>query len=204
MSFANEFRRHLDDLHMRRSHWLRSPLDSARPGRPPGFKAGHRDQVINRLQEISSEALAEQIARSKFDESVAETRRWHVRKSKGRTYNERKRTFVACYDQNITTPHAIYVFWSQRGCEYVGSTTGGGRRPANHFEKAWFRSVHRIDVYATTGRRPITALECLAKHRFLPIQNKITPTQRKRTSTCFLCDVHRSIDAELRVLFPLR
>jgi len=108
------------------------------------------------------------------------------------------------FDVDTLVRSCIYFFWSRRGCEYVGRTTRGGSRPASHFDKYRFRCVSRIDVYAATGRRAITALECLARHRFQPIQNRIAPAQRKWTRACPMCRLHADLDDELRALFPLR
>ena len=76
----------------------------------------------------------------------------------------------------------IYVFWNQRKCVYVGKTAKSGGRISGHFEKHWFGSVTRIDVYHATGRRALPALECLAIHRFQPARNKFRAERNKRDS----------------------
>ena len=84
------------------------------------------------------------------------------------------------------------------------STFGDRRRISGHFEKHWFSHATRVDVYQTSGRRALPALECLAIHRFQPRRNKSKAETRKWTSKCPLCKVHREIEQELGRIFRLR
>ncbi len=204
MSVAAEFRRELDRLFRRRTHWLRSVPDGAPPGAPPTFSRAHVNEAIERLQFLASEALADTLARDEFEDGVSFRRSWHVKRGKGRGYDEKRRAFNAWFYEQVGVRSCIYVFWRHHDCIYVGKTGDGATRPSMHFDKAWFQPVTRIDVYATRGTRVIPALECLAIHRFRPKVNRFRAAARKWTTRCPLCDTHRSIEVEVRSLFRLR
>lgn len=204
MSRAVEFKRELDRLFRRRTHWLRTALDGAKPGVPPRFRRSHVDKAIDELQGLASEALADSLARDEFESGVRFRRSWHVKRGKGRGYDEKRGAFNAWFDEQVGIGSCIYVFWYGPDCVYVGKTVNGATRPSSHFDKVWFQSVTRIDVYATRGKRVLPALECLAIHRFQPRVNRFRPAAHKWTRRCSLCDTHRWIEQEVRSLFRLR
>jgi hypothetical protein len=162
------------------------------------------DGTIARLQDFASDALADALARKEFRDGARKRRSWHPKRGKGRGVDEKRRSFNEWFDDRLGAGTFIYVFWNRRKCIYVGKTRGSGRRVSSHFEKHWFAGVTRIDLYPTTGKRVLPALECLAIHRFQPIRNKFRAERRKWTHKCELCKVHRLIDSELRQIFRLR
>jgi hypothetical protein len=201
---AVAFRRELDRLYQRRTHWLRVAVSGQRPGQPLSLKKAHVTKSIARLQGFASEALADKLARREFRASVKGKKSWHPKKGKGRDRDAKRKAFKEWFADHFGRGTYIYVFWSRRKCVYVGKTTKSGGRIAGHFEKHWFGSVTRIDVYQTNGRRGLPALECLAIHRFQPARNKFRAERKKWTRKCELCRVHRLIHDELKSIFRLR
>ena len=179
-------------------------LDTPKPGPPPGFGRKHVDRAIARLQALASEALADHVGRTEFERSVKEKRSWYVKKGKGHGFEQKRRSFKDWYAREIGGPPCIYGLWKNRACLYVGKTTNGAGRLTSYFEKAWFQSITRVDVYAPRGKHALSALECLAIHRFQPRKNKFKAADRKWTQKCPLCFLHRNIERELRSIFRLR
>ncbi len=204
MSRAATFNRELDNVFRKRSHWLRTVLRGPRPGPPAKLKRRHLERAVAKLQGIAAEAFATALARKEFKRSVRQRKSWHAKRGKGFRFEQRQRAFNQWYDDHITSQSCIYVFWARWRCVYVGRTTRGGRRPSSHFDRAWFRPVTRVDVYETTGRRVLPALECLAIHRFQPVRNKFRAQERRWTRKCPLCALHRDIERELRDIFRFR
>jgi hypothetical protein len=203
MALKTQFQALLKNLFDRRTAWLRSVFDTPRPGRPGRFSRKHVDQAITSIQELASKAFARDLARRRFEACTIAKKSWHVKRGKGHGVDAKRRAFKAWYDSNLGDHPCVYVFWRRNGCEYVGRSSQGAGRPTEHFVKFWFPQVTRIDVYTTTIRG-LPAFECLASHHFQPRQNKFKASARKWSSKCDLCDLHRSIDAELRSIFPIR
>jgi hypothetical protein len=198
MSRAVEFKKTLDGLFRDRSYWLRHVIGKGRPGAPPAFGRKKLRRAIQRLQELASEALASELARIEFADSVARKKSWHVR---GYGWRGRKRNFNTWFDEHIPYRSVVYVFWKQRQCIYVGKTRLGVGRPSNHFEKHWFTGVTRIDIYAVRGKRSLPCIECLAIHRFRPSENTNKAQSARWTTKCPLCKVHRGIKSEVESIF---
>jgi hypothetical protein len=201
---AVAFRRELDELFHRRTDWLRVSVDGSRPGRPLSLNRGHVRNSIRRLQQLASDALANDLARKEFHSGVRGRRSWHPKRGKGHGRDAKRAAFKRWFRREFGKGTYVYVFWSHRKCVYVGKTAKAGGRIAGHFEKHWFSSVSRIDVYQTKGRRALQALECLAIHRFQPARNKFRAERKKWTRKCALCRIHRDIKSELTTVFRLR
>lgn len=205
MSNQSQFRSELDRLFRRRTYWLRSVVEGTRQGAPQRLSRQHVRRTIGTLQDLASDALADDLARDEFERGVRLRRSWHPKRGKGRGRDAKRRSFNAWFDEHLEPGTYVYVFWrSRRRCVYVGKTTRSGRRISSHFEKHWFGPVTRVDVYSARGRRVLPALECLAIHRFQPARNKFRAERRKWTRRCELCRIHRFIDSELRDIFRLR
>lgn len=198
------FRQELDKLFKRRTHWLRTSIEGSRPGAPLSLSRGHVKNSIATLQQLASDALADDLARQDFEVGVRERRSWHCKRGKGRGVDRKRTAFNSWFDNKLGTGVYVYVFWRGRRCVYVGKTRQSGRRISSHFEKHWFASITRVDVYRASGRRVLPALECLAIHRFQPARNKFRAERRKWTRKCALCTLHRQIDQELSEIFRLR
>lgn len=199
-----QFRREIDNLFHRRSHWLKSVVGRKQRGAAPTLERHHISKTIERCQDLASEALAERLARTEFEQGVHGRRSWHAKKGKGRGPDAKRRSFDAWFDRYLGPGMYIYAFWRRRHCVYVGKTAHSGRRVSSHFVKHWFGGVTRVDVYEVRGRRYLPALECLAIHRFQPTRNKFKAEKRKWTRKCQLCKVHRQIREELNSIFRLR
>jgi hypothetical protein len=199
-----EFRRELDRLFKRRTHWLRSSVEGRRTGAPPKLGRQHVSRAIKSLQDLASSALASELARRDFDDGVLIRRSWHPKKGKGRGVDRKRARFNEWFDEHLGRGTYVYVFWNRRRCVYVGKSVKSGRRISSHFDKHWFGAVTRVDVYKARGRRVVPSLECLAIHRFQPARNKFRAERRKWTRRCGLCKVHKEIDDELRSIFRLR
>jgi hypothetical protein len=204
MSTAAQFRRELDRLFRRRTHWLRTLFEGPRPGPRAVLSRRHVRKAIVRLQDLASEAWAQDLARDEFENATEFRCSWHPRRGKGRGTDAKREAFNDWFDENVGPGHCVYVFWRNRHCIYVGKTAGSGRRISSHFDKFWFMLVTRVDVYAVSGKRALPALECLAIHRFQPLRNKFRAERRKWTRRCPLCQFHREIERELQTMFRLR
>lgn len=204
MARATEFRRALDALFERRTHWLRNLFGRRRPGAPPKFSRKHIQAAVRKLHDLASDALAGDLAREEFDSQVLHRKSWHAKKGKGWGRAAKRVAFNDWFDNWFGPGPTIYVFWRARRCLYVGKTRGNGRRVSSHFEKHWFSGVTRIDVYSVKRAPSLTALECMAIHRFQPVQNRFKAERRKWTRKCPLCEVHKEIELDIRGLFRLR
>ncbi len=204
MSYAAQFRRELDKLFAKRTHWLRIAIEGPKPGMPPRLSRAVVRKAIDKMQRLASDALARALAREEFEDCVDIKWSWHAKKGKGRGPDAKRKSFNRWFDDNLGPGGYIYVFWRHGQCMYVGKTGRSGRRISSHFEKAWFQPVTRLDIYASRGRRFLPALECLAIHRFQPLKNKSKAETRKWTRKCELCELHRAIEQEVGGIFRLR
>jgi hypothetical protein len=198
MSRLVEFRRTVNDLFKDRSYWLLHAIGKHRPGAPPTFNRPKLQRAIEKLQNIASEALASELAKTEFEKSVAKKKSWHVR---GHGWQAKKRLFKAWFDKHVPYRSVVYVFWRDRQCVYVGKTRLGRGRPSDHFVKHWFRGVTRIDIYAVRGKRSLACMECLTVHRFRPAENENKPQSARWTRKCPLCNVHRDSKSETESVF---
>lgn len=196
-----EFLGELDKLYKVRTNWLRSKVFGSRPGKPPKMTRAKINRSIARLQSIASEAVAEDFARTVFNREDVSKKQWHPKRGKGWSRDAKKKNFKAWYQENFGGALCVYVFWNNRRCLYVGKSTKGKSRPANHFEKHWFNSTTRIDIYSVTGIRVLPKLECLAIHHFQPLHNKQRAETKKWTSKCPLCELHQDIESEMHDIF---
>jgi hypothetical protein len=202
MSHQGTFNRKLDSLYKKRTGWLRTVLTKANPGPVPTLTKTQRERTIKLLQEIASDALAKKMARREFQRSIEKRRTWMT---KGWGTEKKRRKFRAWARKKIDSHSGkVYVFWDGKKCRYVGRTRGRGSRPSQHFKRGWFKRTTRIDVYMAPRQSDIPRLECLARHRFLPSQNKIKVAKEKWTPRCLLCVLHKKIKNELRGIFRFR
>jgi hypothetical protein len=203
MAFSKRFERELDNLFVRRTHWLRQELGRKGAGKPPQFSRRTVNDAIANLQLIASDALANKLAKHEFETHVTSKKNYHVA---GRGVAEKKKRFERWFKKNFSkTTGLIYAFWDgSRQCEYVGKTGSGGQRPSAHFEKFWFNRVKRVTIYDVSRKSHIPKLECLAVHRFRPRQNKNKAATKKWTKACPLCTTHKYIESDLRRLFRLK
>ncbi len=202
MSKKNEFHKELIQLFKKRTYKLYNSIGDKTRGPNPEISREKVDSSIKKLQEIASTILAPKLAKEEFEENAGKKRK---RKIKGRGVKEKKTLFKQWYNSVFhNQDHLVYVFWSKRKCIYVGRTGRGGSRPINHFEKHWFGSVTRIDIYPARSKSHTPKLECLARHHFEPSRNKYLPAKAKYTQRCPLCKVHKQIRHELKTIFRLR
>jgi len=204
MARANQFNHALNDLFKRRTVWLRSILEQPKRGAPTKLTKFHIKNYILKLQRLASDSLSHDLAKDEFENGVRQRKSWHLTKSKGWGYRQKKQSFNTWFNDHISGKNCIYVCWNKRDCIYVGKTTKGPRRISGHFEKIWFNKVTRIDVYESRGRRYLPALECIAVHRFQPKENRSKAETKKWTRKCPLCDIHKNIEHELKAIFRLR
>jgi hypothetical protein len=204
MSYAAKFRRALNALFDRRTHWLRKAVEAPRRGRAPELSRAHVMGTIEALQDLTTSARAKRYWREELRRSLEERRSWHAKRGKGRGPRAKKEAFNAWYRESLPPGPCVYVFWIGRKCEYVGKAGGGGARPQAHFMKYWFQYVTRIDIYVLRGRRALPVLECLAIHHFGPRQNMVKAERRAHARKCKLCLAHSMIRSEVGTLFRLQ
>ncbi len=198
MAHLNTFQKKLDKLFFDRTYNLRSTLGLKKNGRRPKLNRKKIDASIKDLQDLASSILARNLAKIAFLKS---SKKKIGRQIKGWGNKKKKGEFEKWFKIKLPkVSQLVYVFWNKKKCIYVGRTGRGGSRPSSHFDKRWCNNISRIDIYPTTSRNT-PKLECLAKHYFQPKQNKYKPSEKKWTSKCQLCKVHRDIDSELRIIF---
>lgn len=200
--YSAQFKKKLDSLFSKRSHWLQTVVWANRRGKPPKFDRPTVNRGVIDLQRLAEDALAKKYWRTELSNHVEEKRKWH---KKGRGREEQKNNFKKWFDEKFGSKNCIYIFQDSRGkCVYVGRTIVGGSRPAGHFEKYWFSKVRRIDVYSVKSYSQVPKIECLAIHLFEPQENKISATNPKWTKNCPLCEKKYYIKTELHSIFRLK
>jgi hypothetical protein len=202
MSVYKQFEVELNRLFQVRTHLLLSAIGKVRPGKPPTINKQRLISSIEKLQDLASKYRVEKNRREEFDKQL-DKRRWHPKKGKGWGVKEKKHSFDRWFTK-IRFPYCIYIFWAGRKCIYVGRTVRGKGRITSHFEKIWFPSITRIDVYYTSKRSEIPKLECFAVHLFGPSKNENRPADKKWTKKCQVCEVRALIRSELKKIFKLK
>ncbi len=197
---AVRFDRLLKSLFSRRTHSIRTLVRSPQRGRPLILNRSGLNKTIQQLQDLASECLAEDYARTEFDRLVDKRRRWHVTKSKGWGREAKKRNFNQWFDTKIPFPNCIYSFWSNSTCLYVGRTIRGKGRPQSHFDTHWFSKTTRIEISSTSLGSEVPKLECLAIHTFNPVYNRRRASKSMWAKKCPVCKVHEMIKDEISTI----
>jgi hypothetical protein len=203
MARQKQFERALNKLMRRRTAWLSSAIGRKRPGPLPLFNKATVQPQIRRLSQIARKILTDKRARKEFSRGVHGKRQWRV-KGKGYGVDAKRQSFKHWYDQKIGNLNCVYIFWAGRKCRYVGRTLKGKGRPLYHFEKYWFRSVTRVDVYPVWKPTMVPMLECLAMDMFDPSKNKNSAAKHKYAKKCPVCATENQIKNELKRIFRLR
>ena len=203
MALVSQFSRELKKLFRRRTAWLHSAVGKKSPGRAPAFTKKRVKPALEKLAKIARESLINRRARPEFDAVTVAKRQWHL-KNKGWGVRAKRDSFKRWYERNIQSHNCVYVLWSHRRCEYVGRTLRGKGRPSSSFEKYWFRSVTRIDIYSVRTPTVVAKAECLAIHIFEPRRNEISSSRPKFSKRCPICVADRDLKRELSAIFPLR
>ncbi|MCJ7635825.1 hypothetical protein MUP77_25970 [Candidatus Bathyarchaeota archaeon] len=201
---AVEFHRELDALFERRTSWLCKAVDKGIKSRPKVFDKNRRKQAIEHLQDLATDALANDMAKKEFNKIVDEKKQWQSSRGKGWSRDEKQEHFNDWFQKHIPFKNCIYIFWKKSYSEYVGRTLKGKGRPQSHFDKFWFNGTKRIDIYSTSLASEVPKLECLAIHRFRPKQNGAKASIPKWAKKCPVCEVHKLIREELNKIFALR
>ncbi|MCJ7458082.1 MAG: hypothetical protein MUP17_03720 [candidate division Zixibacteria bacterium] len=206
MSARKQFEIELNHLFHKRTHSLLSEMNIVKLGKPPSLDPQKLNKSIEKLQDIATKILAMEIARPelrKLDDKKRK-RQWHNKKEKGWRVVDRMRNFSDWYESNKLSQYCIYIFWDGRKCIYLGSTTQGKNRILNHFEKRWFQSIKRIDVYSISNQSEISKIECLALHFFTPLKNKNRSASKKWRKKCPICRKRDLISYELKKIFKFK
>lgn len=159
MPSPREFETGLDTLFRQYTEGLRRDAGKRSRRRVTKFDRRKLRSRIERLVQIATEVELKGDGRKCFAGTSSEKRQWHAKRGKGWGLEAKKKTFRDWYDENVYGRNCIYIFWAKRKCVYVGRTGAGGRRPHAHFEKYWFRSVTRIDIYIINGKRQLPMAE---------------------------------------------
>ena len=151
--------------------------------------------------------LFHQIFKRKCKYLLKQKKSWHITKNKGWGRAEKKKSFNSWFKKYIDYRNYVYAFWAVKEgeeCIYVGRSIAGKTRPQTHFEKYWFNSVTKINIYSTSQRRQIPKLECLAIHRFKPSENNNMPSFSNHDKPCPICKTQKLIKNALKSIFKLR
>lgn len=198
---VSHFNAELNKLFLDRTYWLRNGVGGATSKRPPKINRKKINRAISRLQDLASDAIAHDQAKSEFAKLVIRKKQWQV---KGYGRDGKRAKFDRWFDRHLNARNFVYIFWKGPKCLYVGKTEGGNGRPQQHFEKWWFGWATRVDIHVVSARTQVLKLECLAKHRFLPTYNKIDPPTRTWYKKCPVCSLHALIHDEMRRIFALK
>jgi hypothetical protein len=202
MTDAVKFSRELKKLLDLRTARLRSAIGKKRLGPTPALTKKKVKSALKKLSATARKIIVKQQARNEFKKTVIAKRQWHV-KSKGWGVQAKKVAFKHWYAKRIRGHNCIYIFWSGRKCQYVGRTLRGKGRPTGSFDKFWFGSVTRIDIYPIATPTIVPKAECLAVHVFEPRKNAIRPARPKFSKPCPICTAAKEIKRELNSIFPL-
>ncbi len=204
---VKEFKEELYKLFDQRVYWLVNSIGGKKLGKPPKFTSKTVSKTIANLQKIALKSITDTLAKKEFGKLAEKRKQWHL-KNKGWGIEKKKQNFEVWYTKNIPYRNCIYIFWSSKNgkhtCLYVGKTERGKGRPQNHFDKRWFGSVTRIDIYSVPSASQVMKLECLAIHRFNPKVNKNKAPEKKWYKKCPVCEVLSLINGELRSIFSLK
>jgi len=203
MALAAQFTRELKKLFNRRTAWLHSAIGKKRPGPAPAFTRKKVKPSLDSIARIARKIVLKKRARAEFKVSIVAKRQWHV-KNKGWGVAAKRSSFKRWYAKNIHGRNCVYVFWSGRKCEYVGRTIRGKGRPSSSFDKYWFGSVTRVDIYSVASPTVVPKTECLAIDVFQPKRNAIASSRPKFCKRCPVCTAEEEIKRELSRIFPLR
>src|SRR5947207_5250489 len=103
MAFSKSFERELDDLFVRRTHWLRQELGRKGAGKPPQFSRRTVNDAIANLQVIASDALADKLAKEEFENHVTWKKNYQIA---GRGVAEKKKRFERSFNKNFSKTRA--------------------------------------------------------------------------------------------------
>jgi hypothetical protein len=204
MALVKQFEDDLKKLFLRRTAWLRGAVGKKRPGPPPTFTKKKVKRALERMVLTAREILIKKRGQKAFNSHVLLKRQWQVNSEKGFGRRAKKTAFRLWYDKSVRSNNCVYVFWSGRRCVYVGRTLRGKGRPSSSFDKFWFSSVTRIDVYSVASPSVVPTVECLAIDLFDPSRNVYSSSKPKFSKKCPICSGEKKIKAELRRVFPLR
>ena len=204
-SLSVEFDRKLDSLFERYTHRVRRQATGRPIGRAPSLRKAKLRKAIDELVAIARRVQLRTVGVPEFDALVEAKHQWHAKRGKGRGPEAKRVSFSRWWDRRVTRRTCIYVFWQGRLCAYVGRTGRGGGRPQRHFDRHWFQSVTRIDVYEIPGKRSLAKAECLAIDRFQPRRNRMKSARQWGKSKCPVCTHESKVRADLEWLFqPVR
>jgi hypothetical protein len=159
---------------------------------------------LKRLVNLAREILVRKRARRAFRDAVAHKAAWHVKKGKGFGVPAKKENFKRWYERHIGKRNCVYALWAHKRCMYVGRTQRGKGRPTHCFDKFWFPSVTRIDVFSIRTPRLVPMAECLAIDLFRPRRNIHRSSHSKYSVKCPVCSAVKDIRGELKTVFKLR
>lgn len=199
---VGQFDDELIDLLRQHAHGLRRHVQRFR-GQQPKLTGKKVRTAIRVLQGLAERVIFQSKEARRALKDYDDRRRWHT-KGKGRGWHAKRKSFKAWFRDQVGAKHCVYAFWRKRVCVYIGRTHGGGNRPSHHFEKLWFANVTRIDVYSFAGKRDLARFECMLTHHHDPIQLRATPSRKKYSSRCLVCDANRKIRSEIKRIFRLR
>src|SRR5437016_4278403 len=99
MAFSRTFERELDNLFVRRTHWLRQKLGRKGARKPPQFSRTTVNKAVAKLQLIASDALADKLAKVEFETHVSLRKNYHVA---GRGVRDKKKRFEVWFKKNFS------------------------------------------------------------------------------------------------------
>jgi hypothetical protein len=113
---------------------------------------------------------------------------------------EAKEKFIQKLRQD-THENFIYVFWGKhKKCLYVGRTTKGINRPANHFLSYWLKDAGKVEIFPILNKKNLNKAECLAIHFFQPEINKTKfASIVGKSPKCPVCNQLRLVKKELSI-----
>lgn len=202
MALKNEFRRKLNALWRRRTDAVLRSLRLVSSGRPQSKAITHDD--IAELQALAERLLVRNGARQALRGLIPKDCECRRRPHQNRiTRRESKQALVDWAQKTVRHP-AIYSFWENGRCLYVGRAENFARRLRNYvqYKSPYLRAGRRINVWCIRGRRRLSKAECIAISLFQPPQfnNRNKASHRKYDRRCKICRVRQHIREFLSVL----
>lgn len=177
--------------------WIDNIGYSSRP--QSGLKYIKND--VDQFLENSKARIVKQmetIAWSDFNQITSSPAVFKLRKSND--YDQIKLDFLAWSLEYDIKKNLIYIFWNKNQAIYIGRSTQGIKRPADHITRYWTAHVNKIEIYSVNNKRNLSQAECLANHLFAPVRNLYKPSHTAYYARCIVCQQIKIFNKEIKQL----
>lgn len=201
MSAENQFKKTLDELWHRRRVDLLHELSLNGRGKPLELSRKIRDERIKRLQQLATKILIHGGAKKVLRKMTRFVYQNRINKKEAR-----RPKLLVHWAQDMVSGPAVYSFWKQHRCLYVGQAKDFVMRLKSYKAQRckWLVTGVNMKVYGIKSARRLAKAECLAINLFQPVENDHRAPNGKYDRKCKICAVHDKIKSELQSIFQLR